>query len=104
MTVQVRGLSTSRSSGPTTAPLRALVVDDEQPACEELAYLLGNDARVGEVRCARSGPEALRLLGEQPADVVFCDLKMPGLSGMELARVLTRFAERPQIVFVTAYD
>jgi DNA-binding LytR/AlgR family response regulator len=86
------------------APLRALVVDDEAPACEELVYLLRNDARVGEVRCARSGPQALRLLGDAPADVVFCDLKMPGLQGVELARVLARFAVRPQIVFVTAYD
>jgi DNA-binding LytR/AlgR family response regulator len=86
------------------APLRALVVDDEVPACEELAYLLGHDSRVGQVRCAHSGPQALRLLGQEPADVVFCDLKMPGLQGMELARVLARFADRPQIVFVTAYD
>jgi DNA-binding LytR/AlgR family response regulator len=89
---------------PDGAPRRALVVDDEAPACEELAYLLRNDARVGEVRCARSGPQALRLLGDSPADVVFCDLKMPGLQGVELARVLARFAVRPQIVFVTAYD
>ncbi len=84
--------------------LRALVVDDEAPAREELAYLLGNDARVGQVRCASSASEALRLLAEEPVDVVFCDLKMPGLQGMELARVLARFAERPRIVFVTAYD
>ena len=91
----------------TTAPaglLRALVVDDEAPAREELAYLLGNDRRVGDVRCASSGAEALRLLAAEPVDVVFCDLKMPGLQGMELARVLARFAVRPRIVFVTAYD
>jgi DNA-binding LytR/AlgR family response regulator len=89
---------------PETASLRVLVVDDEAPAREELTYLLGHDERVGQVRCASSGPEALRMLGEEPADVVFCDLKMPGLQGMELAHVLSRFAERPQIVFVTAYD
>jgi DNA-binding LytR/AlgR family response regulator len=88
----------------TTGLLRALVVDDEEPAREELAYLLGNDRRIGQVRCASSGSEALRLLAEEPVDVVFCDLKMPGLQGMELARVLARFAERPRIVFVTAYD
>lgn len=87
-----------------TGLLRVLVVDDEEPAREELAYLLGNDGRVGEVRCASNGSEALRLLAEEPVDVVFCDLKMPGLQGMELARVLAQFAERPRIVFVTAYD
>jgi DNA-binding LytR/AlgR family response regulator len=36
--------------------------------------------------------------------VVFCDIKMPGLDGVELARVVSHFAQRPQIVFVTAYD
>ena len=40
----------------------------------------------------------------QPVDVVFCDIKMPGLDGIDLARVLARFAHRPQVVFVTAYD
>jgi len=86
------------------ALLRALVVDDEAPAREELAYLLDNDARVGPVRCASNGSQALQMLAEEPVDVVFCDLKMPGLQGMDLARVLARFAERPRIVFVTAYD
>jgi DNA-binding LytR/AlgR family response regulator len=88
----------------TTALLSALVVDDEAPVREELAYLLGNDGRIGQVRCAASAPDALRMLAEEPVDVVFCDLKMPGMQGMELARVLTRFAERPRLVFVTAYD
>lgn len=88
----------------TAALVRALVVDDEAPAREEMAYLLGHDGRVGRVRSAANAAEALRLLAEEPVDVVFCDLKMPGLQGMELARVLARFAERPRIVFVTAYD
>ena len=84
--------------------LRVLVVDDEAPACEDLAYLLREDPRVGEVRCAQSAARALKLLNEQPADLVVCDIKMPGLDGMELARVVSHFADRPQIVFVTAYD
>lgn len=84
--------------------LRVLVVDDEQPALQELAWLLEQDERVGEVRTAGSGADALRALDVAPADVVFCDIKMPGFDGMELARVLSRFADRPQIVFVTAYE
>ena len=44
------------------------------------------------------------MLDSAPADVIFCDIHMPGLDGMELARVLGRFAEPPQIVFVTAYE
>ncbi len=97
-------------TGSTDAPpagavgLRALVVDDEAPAREELAYLLREDGRVGEIRTAPGAAQALKLLNDEPFDVVFCDIKMPGLDGMELARVVSRFADRPQIVFVTAYD
>ena len=84
--------------------LRALLVDDEAPALSELTFLLRQDHRIGEIRTAASGADALRALDTHPVDVVFCDIKMPGLDGMEFARVLARFAERPQIVFVTAYD
>src|ERR1035437_6630392 len=84
--------------------LRALLVDDEAPALSELEFLLRQDHRIGEIRTATSGADALRALDSAPVDVVFCDIKMPGLDGMELARVLARFADRPQVVFVTAYD
>jgi DNA-binding LytR/AlgR family response regulator len=90
--------------GAALQPLRALVVDDEAPAREELAWLLARDPRVGRVRSAGSAPEALRALDAEPVDVVFCDVKMPGLDGLDLARVLARFAQRPHVVFVTAYD
>jgi DNA-binding LytR/AlgR family response regulator len=91
-------------SGGAPQPLRVLVVDDEAPARGDLAYLLHEDPRVGTVRTAQSADEALKLLNDGPVDVVFCDIKMPGLDGVELARVVSRFTERPQIVFVTAYD
>jgi len=81
-----------------------LVVDDEIPALEELTWLLSQDERVGSIRRASSGAEALRVLDGEPVDVVFCDIKMPGLDGLDLARVLARFSQRPQVVFVTAYD
>lgn len=84
--------------------LRALVVDDEPPALSELAFLLGRDERVVRVRTAGSAAEALRALDGEPVDVVFSDIKMPGLDGLDLARVLARFTDRPQVVFVTAYD
>jgi DNA-binding LytR/AlgR family response regulator len=84
--------------------LRALVVDDEGPAREELAYLLREDPRVGHVRTAANAAGALTLLNDEPFDVLFCDIKMPGLDGVELARVVSRFAQRPQVVFVTAYE
>ena len=84
--------------------LQALVVDDEEPARQELSYLLQQDRRVGSVRTAGSAAVALEMLTVQSADVVFCDIKMPGMDGIALARVLARFTDRPQIVFVTAYD
>ncbi|MGW3206450.1 LytR/AlgR family response regulator transcription factor [Streptomyces sp. NPDC001135] len=94
-------------------PLRVLAVDDEEPALEELLYLLGRDPRVGSVVPAAGPTEALRRLGRAsedgpdggPAvDVVFLDIDMPGLDGLELARLLGRFAAPPLIVFVTAHD
>jgi DNA-binding LytR/AlgR family response regulator len=88
----------------TPAPLRVLVVDDERPALDEIAWLLGRDARIGDVLTTDSAAEALRLLQEEGVDAVFMDIRMPGLSGLDLARVLSRFKEPPPVVFVTAYD
>ena len=86
------------------AELRVLVVDDERPARDELTFLLRRDPRVGRVHAADSAAEALRVLQEDDVDVVFCDIRMPGLSGLELAQVLARFREPPRVVFVTAHD
>jgi DNA-binding LytR/AlgR family response regulator len=88
----------------TRAPLRVLVVDDERPALDELAYLLARDDRVGEVVTSDSATEGLRILREVDVDVVFLDVQMPGLTGLELAQVLARFRTPPPIVFVTAHE
>lgn len=84
--------------------LRVLVVDDERPALDELAFLLGRDPRVREVLTCASATETLRVLQETPVDAVFLDVQMPGLTGLELAQVLARFKEPPPVVFVTAHD
>jgi two-component system response regulator LytT len=84
--------------------LRVLAVDDEPPALDELAYLLRADGRVGEVRTASDSVGALQQLEDGTFDAVFLDIRMPGLSGLDLARVLARFAEPPAIVFVTAHE
>jgi len=87
-----------------TGTLRVVVVDDEAPARSELAYLLGADPRIASVRCAETAEAALELAATEPVDEMFCDVKMPSMDGISLARVLAGFAHRPQVVFVTAYD
>jgi DNA-binding LytR/AlgR family response regulator len=88
----------------TPAGLRVLAVDDEVPALDELVYLLRADERVESVTAAGNATEALRVLRDGATDVVFLDIRMPGLDGLELARVLRQFAAPPSIVFVTAHD
>ncbi|MFF2087659.1 LytR/AlgR family response regulator transcription factor [Nocardia sp. NPDC058176] len=88
---------------PSTA-LRVLAVDDEKPALDELVYLLSTQTGVGEIHRAGESTSALRLLRAHPIDAVFLDIDMPGLTGMELAGILSEFAEPPAVVFVTAHD
>lgn len=82
--------------------ISVLVVDDEEPAVRELAYLLSRDERVGEVFTAHSAEAAFRELQENAVDLVLLDIHMPGLSGLETASILQRFAHPPALVFVTA--
>ncbi|MRG59249.1 response regulator [Agromyces sp. CFH 90414] len=82
--------------------ISVLIADDEQPAVDELAFLLRQDPRVGVIHVANSGSEAIRLLTREPVDAAFLDIHMPGLSGFDLARALQRFERTPALVFVTA--
>lgn len=82
--------------------LRVLIVDDDPVSAEHLARLLGADPRVTEVRTAPGSVAALRILADEPQDALFCDVRLRGLDGVALARIVGRFAESPQIVFVTA--
>ncbi|MGV9709260.1 LytR/AlgR family response regulator transcription factor [Gordonia sp. NPDC003424] len=84
--------------------LTVLAVDDERPALDELAYLLGEQSEVAEVYRAADATHALRELNERRIDAIFLDINMPGLSGLELAGVLAKYADPPAIVFVTAHD
>jgi DNA-binding LytR/AlgR family response regulator len=120
-------------SNDSSGGLVVLAVDDEEPALEELAYLLSEDSRVGMVLKASDATDALRILNSrqgvreaastgQPGrglanpmtgtrvaertdvEVVFLDIRMPGLDGLELARVFSSMAVPPSVVFVTAHD
>ncbi|HWT95688.1 MAG TPA: LytTR family DNA-binding domain-containing protein [Solirubrobacteraceae bacterium] len=86
------------------AGLSVLAVDDERPALDDLAHLLRAAPGVADVDTALSGEDALQALGRRTYDALFLDVRMPGLDGVELARVLRRFAEPPAIVFVSAHE
>ncbi len=113
----------------TSNGLVVLAVDDEEPALNELKFLLERDPRVRKVHTASDSTGALRILsGGEPAtpcgyaapaaapgsppvptrrsevDVLFLDIRMPGLDGLELAGVLSHHVIPPAVVFVTAHD
>jgi DNA-binding LytR/AlgR family response regulator len=92
------------SPGRSGGGLTVLAVDDETPALSELGYLLRADPRVDRVLTARSGAEALRLVTESAPDAVFLDIRMPDLSGVDVARAVNRMPRAPALVFVTASD
>lgn len=82
--------------------MKALIVDDEAPARERMRQLLGAFDDIEIVGQAGDGEEALRAIQENRPDVVFLDIQMPGISGLEVAASLP--SPRPLIVFCTAYD
>ena len=84
--------------------LRAVLVDDEQLARDELGYLLGRVGGVEVIGQAGNGLEALTTIERLQPDVVFLDVQMPGLTGFEVARRMMDGRAATQIIFVTAYD
>jgi two-component system response regulator LytT len=88
----------------TGMDLRAIVVDDEQLAREELCFLLERAGGVEILGQASNGVEALRLVGEHQPDLLLLDVQMPGLNGFEVAHRLMDASLLPNLVFVTAYD
>jgi two-component system, LytTR family, response regulator LytT len=84
--------------------LRAVLVDDEQLARDELGYLLGQVGGVEVIGQAGNGIEALTTIDRLQPDVVFLDVQMPGLTGFEVARRMLEGRAASHIIFVTAYD
>jgi DNA-binding LytR/AlgR family response regulator len=84
--------------------ITALLVDDEAPARSELRYLLAAHADVRVAGEAGSAREALERARELTPDVVFLDVEMPGLSGVEAAPLVRERTDPPAVVFVTAHE
>lgn len=91
-------------------PLDVLVVDDDQDVLDEMVCLLQEDPRIGRVATAADAAEAFRHIRTEAQcdrltlDAWFLDVCMPGLSGLDLARVGRLFSPPPATVFVTAFD
>ena len=81
--------------------MRCLIVDDEPIARRGMVKLVGSRSELSVAGVVGNADEALAFLGENSVDLVFLDIEMPGLNGMELAR---RLPERCQVVFTTAYS
>ena len=84
--------------------LKAVVVDDEQLAREELCYMLEKMGDVEVLAQAGNGLEAVGIVERFVPDVVFLDVQMPGLNGFEVAHRLIQNGTSPNIIFVTAFD
>lgn len=85
--------------------LSTVIVDDEQLARDELAYLLKNVGDVNVVAQGKNGVEAVSLIKEHNPDLVFLDVQMPGLDGFGvIKKLMDKKVPLPQIVFATAYD
>ena len=84
--------------------IRTMIVDDEPLAREELARLVKQNDGFEIVEEASNGTEALQKLKKAKIDVVFLDIEMPGLTGLEVASKLADWPKPPLVVFATAYQ
>ena len=84
-------------------PVKAIIVDDEQPICDEIEYLLQDEPSIIVKEKFITSQAALAYIQANGCDLVFLDIKMPGLSGLEVAQKLSSLRCPPLIIFITAY-
>ena len=83
--------------------IRTVIVDDEAPICDEIEYLLGSFADIEIVGKFNNAFDAIAYIAEYKPRLVFLDIQMPGVSGLEMARKLKDVKNPPLIVVVTAH-
>lgn len=83
---------------------RVLIVDDEYPARQELRYLLKDYPNLEIVGEATNAEEALQLISALQYSILFLDIQMPGVTGLELSRQLKEKENSPLVIFVTSYQ
>src|SRR5437867_6699994 len=85
--------------------INTIIVDDEKPARDELAFLLKGFPEINVIGQGKNGVEAVSLIKEHTPDLVFLDVKMPGLDGFGvLKKIVERKMKVPHVVFATAFD
>lgn len=84
--------------------IRVIIAEDERLAREELKYLLEQEEDIEVLPCASNGLELIQLVEEHNPDVVFLDIQMPEMQGLQAARMLSSRKNSPFIVFSTAHD
>src|SRR5258706_14141772 len=86
-------------------PINKIIVDDEKPARDELAFLLRGFPEINVIGQGKNGVEAVSLIKEHEPDLVFLDVQMPGLDGFGvIKKLVAQKVPMPQIVFATAFD
>ena len=85
--------------------INTIIVDDEKPARDELAFLLKGFSEINLLAQGKNGLEAVNLIREHSPDLLFLDVQMPGLDGFGvLKRLVERKLKVPHVVFATAFD
>jgi DNA-binding LytR/AlgR family response regulator len=85
-------------------PVRAIIVDDEKLARDEMRFLLAAEKDVEIVAEASGGREAVDLVRSKKPDLLFLDIQMPEMNGFEVVHELLEAGEVPLIIFATAFD
>ncbi|WP_042200343.1 LytR/AlgR family response regulator transcription factor [Paenibacillus camerounensis] len=83
--------------------MRAIIVEDEELARQELAFLIGTHSSIRVAAEFEDGLDALKYLQTEEVDVIFLDINIPSIDGVLLAQNISRFSVKPYIVFITAY-
>lgn len=83
--------------------MKAIIVEDEIPAKEELEYLVHTHSNIDIVASFEDGLDVLKFFQEEEVDAIFLDINIPSLDGMLLAGSISKFAKKPYIIFTTAY-
>ena len=84
--------------------LNCIIVDDEFPSREELKYFIEKFSNIEIIAEYEEPMATLGFLQENYVDVIFLDINMPNLNGMNFAKIVSKFSVVPKIVFITAYD